>query len=66
MPTAKYSHMAMKDEHMVDGDGLGDDGGENGVEIPLSGVENRTNLIPETNILVAAALWFAKDSVLLG
>jgi hypothetical protein len=66
MPTENYSHMVMEMEHMVDGDGLGDDGGEVGIEIPLSGVEGRTNLIPEMKIVVAAALWFAKSSVPLG
>jgi hypothetical protein len=66
MPTENYSHMVMEMEHMVDGDGLGDDGGEDGIEIPLSGVEGRTNLIPEMKIVVATALWFTKDSVPLG
>ena len=65
MPTENYSHMVMENKHMVDGDDVGDDGGEDGVEIPLSGVESRINLIPETKIVVVAALWFAKDSVLL-
>ena len=48
---------------MVDGDDLGDDGGEDDVEIPLSGVESRTNLIPEMKIMVVGALWIAKGSV---
>ena len=65
MPTENYSHMVMEMEHMVDGEGLGDDGGEGGIEIPLSGVESRINLIPEMKIVVAAALWFVKSSVLL-
>ncbi len=65
MPTENYSHMVMENKHMVDGDDVDDDGGEDGVKIPLSGVESRTNLIPETKIVVVAALWFAKDSVLL-
>ena len=65
MPTQNYSHMVIENKHMVDGDDVGDDGCEDGVEIPLSGVENRTNLIPKTKIMVVAALWFAKDSVLL-
>ena len=56
MPTENYSHMVMENKHMVDGDDVGDDGGEDGVEIPLSGVESRTNLIPETKIVVVAAL----------
>ena len=66
MPTGNYSHMVMEMEHMVDGDGLGDDGGEDDVEFPLSIAERKTDLIPETKIVVAAALWFPKDSVLLG
>jgi hypothetical protein len=56
----------MDNEHMVNGDGVDDDGGEDGVEIPLSGVEGRTNLTPETKIVVVAALYFTKSSVLLG
>ena len=48
MPTENYSHMVMEMEHMVDGDGLGDDGGEGGGEIPLPAGESRTNLISET------------------
>ena len=65
MPTENYSHMVMENKHMVDGDGVGDDGGEDGVEIPLSGVESRINLIPKMKIVVGAALWFAKDSMSL-
>ena len=65
MPTENYSHMVMENKHMVDGDDGGGDGGEDGVEIPLSGMESRTNLIPEMKIVVVAALWFVKDSVLL-
>jgi hypothetical protein len=55
--------MAMEDEHMVNGDGFGDDGGEDRVKIPHSGMENRNNLIPKMKIVVVAALWFSKDSV---
>ena len=62
MPTENYSHMVMETKHMVDGD---DVGGEDDVGIPLPGMESRTNLIPETKIVMVAALWFAKDSVLL-
>jgi hypothetical protein len=65
MPTENYSHMMMEDEHMVHGDGVGDDDGEEALEIPLSGVENRNNQPPKTKIMVVAALWFAKSSVLL-
>jgi hypothetical protein len=50
--------MVMNNEHMVDRDGVDDDGGEDGVE-------RRTNLTPETMILVVAALCFSKSSVLL-
>ena len=51
---------------MVDGDGVDDDGDEDGEEIPLPGVESRTNLTPETKIVVAAELRIANRSVLLG
>ena len=51
---------------MVDGDGVDDDGGEDGDEIPLSGVESRINLTPKTKIVVVAAFRIAKKSVLLG
>ena len=65
MPTENYSHMVMENKHMVDGDDGGDDGGKDGIEIPLFDVESRTNLIPETKIVVVVALCFAKDSVLV-
>jgi hypothetical protein len=65
MPTAEYSHMAMEIEHMVGGDGLDDDGGEESVKIPLSGMEGRINLTPETKIMVVAALHFAIESIFL-
>jgi hypothetical protein len=39
MPTKDYSHMVMENNHMVDGDGGGDYGDEEALEIPLSGVE---------------------------
>jgi hypothetical protein len=58
MPTENYLLMVMNNEHMVDRDGVDDDGGEDGVE-------RRTNLTPETMILVVAALCFSKSSVLL-
>ena len=57
--------MVMDMKLMVDGDGVDDDGDEDGEEIPLSGVESRTNLAPETKIVVLAALCFTKSSVLL-
>ena len=47
--------MAMEMKLMVDGDGVGDDGGEGGDEMSLSGVESRINLTPETKIVVVAA-----------
>jgi hypothetical protein len=53
--------MAMEIEHMVGGDGLDDDGGEESVKIPLSGMEGRINLTPEMKIVVVAALRFAKS-----
>ena len=51
---------------MVDGDGVDDDGGEDGEEILLPGVESRTNLTPETKIVVAAELCIANQPPLLG
>jgi hypothetical protein len=41
MPTEDYSHMVMENKHMVDGDGVGDDDGEEALEIPLFEVESR-------------------------
>ena len=58
--------MVMEMKLMVDGDGVDDDGGEDGEEIPLSGVESRINLTPETKIMVVAKLRIANRSVLLG
>jgi hypothetical protein len=42
----------MESEHMVDGDGVDDDDGEDGIEISLSSVESKTNLKPEMKIVV--------------
>jgi hypothetical protein len=44
--------MVMESVNMVDGDGVGDDGCEDSVEIPLSDVESRMNLTPKIKILV--------------
>jgi hypothetical protein len=38
MPTEDYSRMVMENKHMDDGDGGGDDGDEEALEIPISGV----------------------------
>jgi hypothetical protein len=46
--------MVMEMENMVDGDGHGDDGGEDNVEIPLSDAERKTYLIPKIKIVVVA------------
>jgi hypothetical protein len=64
MPIENYSHIVMENKHMVGGDGVGDDGGEQTLKIPLSGVESRINLTPTMKIVVAAALCFAKSSLL--
>ena len=61
MPTENYSQMVMEMEHMVDGDGLGDDGGEGGGEIPIPGVGIRADLIPQLKIVVAVELRFVKS-----
>jgi hypothetical protein len=60
MPTENYSHIVMDNKHMVDGDGVGDDDGEESLEIPFSGVENWINQPPKMNICMVAVLWFAK------
>ena len=65
MPTENYSHMMMENRNMVDGDGVGDDGGEETLEIPFSGVESRINLTQKTKIMVVAALRFVKSFLLL-
>jgi hypothetical protein len=57
IPTEDYSHMVMENKHMVDGDGGGDDGDEEALEIPLSGVESRILQPPKMKIAMAAALW---------
>ena len=66
MPTADYSHMVMERELMVDGDGGGEDGGGDGLQIPPRGEKSWINLSPKTKIMVAAALCFAKAPLLLG
>ena len=58
--------MVMEMKLMVDGDGVDDDGGEDGEEILLPGVESRTNLTPETKIVVAAELRIADEPPLRG
>jgi hypothetical protein len=49
---------------MVVGDDVGGSDGEEALEIRLFEVESRINLTPETKIVDAAALCFAKISVL--
>jgi hypothetical protein len=56
MPTEDYSHMVMENNHMVDGDGGGDDGDEEALEISLSRVENMILQPPKTKIVMVAAL----------
>jgi hypothetical protein len=51
-------------KHMVDGEGLGDNGGEDSVGIPFPRVERKITLITQMKIIVAAALWFVYDFVL--
>ena len=58
--------MVMESEPMVFGDDVGGSDDEEALEIPLSGVESRINLAPETKTVVSAALCFAKRRVLLG
>jgi hypothetical protein len=35
MPTDNYSHIGVREKHMVDREGLGDNGGEDDIKIPL-------------------------------
>ena len=60
MPTANYSHLVMGKELMVDGDGDGEDGGEDGLRIPPPGEKSWINLSPKTKIVVVAVVCFAK------
>jgi hypothetical protein len=54
MSTEDYSHMVMENKYMVDGDGGGDVGDEEALEIPLSGVESRILQPPKTKIMIPA------------
>jgi hypothetical protein len=65
MPIENYSHTVMENKNMVDGDNVDDDGDEEALEIPFSGVENEINQPPKTKIMVVAALWFTKSAFLL-
>jgi hypothetical protein len=56
MSIKNYSHMVIENKHMVGGDSVGDDGGEEPLKIPLSGVDSRINQPPKTKIVVAAML----------
>jgi hypothetical protein len=54
--------MVMENKHMVDRDGVGDDGDEEALEIPFSGVENRINQPPKMKIMVVAHSGSQKSS----
>jgi hypothetical protein len=58
--------MVMEGESMMVGDDVGGGDDEESLEIPLTGVESKINLTPETKILVLAALCFAKRRELIG
>ena len=58
--------MVLESESMVVGDDVGGGDDEEALEIPLSGVESRINLAPETKIVVSTELCFAKRRVLPG
>jgi hypothetical protein len=57
MPTEDYSHMVMDNKHIVDGDGVGDDDGEEALKIPLCGEESRILHPPKMKIAMVAVLW---------
>jgi hypothetical protein len=46
--------MVMENKHMGDGDGVGDDDGEEALEIPLSEVESRILQPPKMKIAMVA------------
>jgi hypothetical protein len=56
MPTEDYSHMVMENKQNVDGNDIGDDDGEEALEIPLFEVESRILQPPKTKIEMAM-LW---------
>jgi hypothetical protein len=56
MPTEDYSHMVMDNKHMMNGDGVGDDDGEEALKIPLFGVESRILQPPKMKIAMVVAL----------
>jgi hypothetical protein len=56
MPTEDYSHMVMENKHMDDGDSGGDDGDEEALKIPFSGVESRILQPPNMKIAIVATL----------
>jgi hypothetical protein len=58
--------MVMESESMMVGDDGGGSDDEEALEIPLSGMESRINLTPETKIVVLAAFCFMKRRVLPG
>ena len=66
MPTGNYSHMDGEMKHMVDGDGVGDDGGDEAPRILSPGEKSRSRLTPKTKIVVVAALCFSYRGLLLG
>jgi hypothetical protein len=49
--------MVIENKHMVDGDGVGNDEGEEALEIPLSRVESRILQLPKMKITMVATLW---------
>jgi hypothetical protein len=48
--------MVMENKHMDDGDGGGDDGNEEALKIPLSGVEIRILQLPKMKIAMVVVL----------
>ena len=64
MPTGNYSHMDGEMKHMVDGDGVGDDGGDEAPRILSPGEKSRSLLTPKTKIVVVAALCFSSRALL--
>ena len=53
-------------KHMVDGDGVGDDGGDEAPRILSPGEKSRSRLTPKSKIVVVAALCFSSRALLWG
>jgi hypothetical protein len=63
MPKGIYSLMVMREKPMVDGEGLSADGGDDGIEVPLPGVQGKIDPRNRDHDGACALVW--KDSLLM-